>query len=180
MSMKKILILDVRQQHELATHRYSTQKLNQAGLKTNTKYDVVNIPAENIKYNLGFLRDLFSEYDTVWITCQLNNRASYIKNTYFADIPNVITNPTGHFGFPGFDSPGLATERTPGHHSSTVYILQMLFGGLLLIVALILYKAKPGQITWIMYALIIMGIWIMLEGYFKFCPGVKFLNRQYW
>jgi hypothetical protein len=182
MSMKRVLILDVRQQHELASHRYSAQKLNKEGAKTNTKYDLMNIPAENIKYNQGFLRDLFSEYDEVWITCQLNNRASYIKRTYFADMPQVITNPTGHFGFPGFDSQEHVTERNSGHHTSTVYILQMAFGLILLIIALVLYMnmAKPKQITWIIYALIIMGCWIMLEGYFKFCPGVKYLNRMYW
>ena len=89
MSMKRVLILDVRQQHELATHRYSQQKLIQESVRINTKFDLINIPAENIKYNLGFLRDLFREYDAVWITCQLNNRASYIKRTYFADTVNI-------------------------------------------------------------------------------------------
>jgi len=180
--MKRILILDLRQQHELASHRYSQQKLNKEGAKTNTKYDLINIPAENIKYNLGFLRDLFREYDEVWITCQLNNRAFYIKRTYFADMPHVITNPTGHFGYPGFDPWEHVTEHNPGHHSAPVYILQMAFGALLLVIALVLYMnmTKPKQVTWIMYALIIMGCWIMLEGYFKFCPGVKYLNRMYW
>ena len=139
MSMKRVLILDVRQQHELASHRYSQQKLLQESARTNIKFDLINIPAENIKYNMGFLRDLFREYDEVWVTCQLNNRASYIKRTYFADMPQVITNPTGHFGYPGFDTWKIVTDYNPDHHSAPVYILQIAFGALLLVIALVLF-----------------------------------------
>lgn len=185
MASKQILILDVRQQHELATRHYSIEKLNREGAKTNTKYDVLNIPAENIKYNLGFLRDLFKQYDSVWITCHLNKRASYIKNTYFSDIPHVITNPTGHFGFTEFDGQGLVTEYGevgPIGASAPIYILQFLFGIMLLVIAFALYMfmSKAKQITWLMYILIAVGLWVILEGLFKFCPGVKMLNRLYW
>lgn len=185
MVSKRILILDVRQQHELATRHYSTEKLNREGAKTNTKYDVLNIPAENIKYNLGILRDLFTQYDSVWITCYLNNRASYIKNTYFSDIPHVITNPVGHFGFKGFDEQGIVTKYEDVGllgASAPIYILQMLYGVMLLVIACALYMfmSNAKQITWLMYILIVVGLWIILEGIFKFCPGVKFLNRLYW
>lgn len=185
MASKRILILDVRQQHELATRHYSTEKLNHEGAKTNTRYDVLNIPAENIKYNLRILRDLFKQYDSVWITCYLNNRASYIKNTYFSDIPHVITNPVGHFGFKDFDMQGIVTKYGvvgPLGTSAPIYILQILFGVMQLVIAFALYMfmGKAKHITWLMYILIAVGLWVILEGLFKFCPGIKFLNRLYW
>ncbi len=106
-------MLDVRRHDELELHRFSLEKLNNRSkeLNENKEYDILNIPAENIKYNVDILNKIFNNYDQIIVTCKLGKRASFVKNTYFADNQKVIINPNGHFGIEGFDSELLITVK---------------------------------------------------------------------
>uniref|UniRef100_A0A6C0ACY1 Rhodanese domain-containing protein n=1 Tax=viral metagenome TaxID=1070528 RepID=A0A6C0ACY1_9ZZZZ len=65
----KTLKLDIRNSHELDCKRFYK--------------DFINIPAENIKYNIDFLKNISKNYDKIDIYCKSGRRARIIKQLYF-------------------------------------------------------------------------------------------------
>ncbi len=106
-------MLDVRRHDELEKHRFSLEKLNNRSklIGENDEYDILNIPSENIKFNVDILNKIFNNYDKIVVTCKLGKRATFVKNTYFANNDKVYVNPFGHFGIEGYDAQLLITDK---------------------------------------------------------------------
>lgn len=76
--MTNKLYIDLRRSHELNTIRLDSSKVN-----------ILNIPAENIKFNLKQLENIIKSYDKVYLVCGSGSRASLIKEKYFDENDKV-------------------------------------------------------------------------------------------
>lgn len=80
-----ILFIDVRNYDEVARKRFD-----------NNIHNVINIPANMIKFNLKSLRDIVisNKYKNIYVICRNNNSAKIVYDKYFAndDILSQIKN----------------------------------------------------------------------------------------
>lgn len=67
------MILDVREQHEVAKHRLDYQ-------------NILYIPKDMIQFNQQTIRDM---KERIYILCRTGRRAKLVKDTYFKDDENI-------------------------------------------------------------------------------------------
>jgi hypothetical protein len=170
--MVKLLMLDIRSHDELATHRFSLEKIRKSNV---IDVDILNIPVENIKYNVDYINKLSNEYEQVRIVCRYNVRASFIKNKYFENNQKIIINPDGHFGQDDFDKNLEFTIKSSDKHYNSTQRLQFIFSFVILIVVFLAYKYDMR----FLFILVALALYHIYTAYTKSCKLLFMLSKKY-
>jgi len=91
-----ILIIDIREEQEI---------LDRQLVSTDGNVVIVNIPTRSIFANVDFINQLSGEFQTLFIVCRSNRRATRVKNKYFAENPKILTLDGGINAIMNGDSP---------------------------------------------------------------------------
>jgi rhodanese-related sulfurtransferase len=155
--------IDIRNSDEVLSHKFD-----------NTKHKFVNIPANMIRFNLDFLRDLVKseEYERIFLVCNSGNRSKIIYNKYFVNdniLKNIIIDNRVAFNKFITSNPyninelnlSIYTLRGPKFNLyNMTRVIQLLLGSILLIggLKLINTNKKNEWIIWIMIGFGLMAI----------------------
>jgi len=78
--MSNYLFIDIRKSDEVYSRRFDNSKI----------YDVYYIPMYMIRFNIDIIKKHLQYKKKIYIVCNSATRSNFIKNKYFADIPNII------------------------------------------------------------------------------------------
>lgn len=158
--MLKKLLLDVRNHDEISNMK----------LKENTEIsEVLYIPSNTVKFNLGFLNSYFKQFEQVYIICRSGNRSSQIKDKYFKKTVNVQLYKYNYNNIP--------RELLEPYPEKTTYSLvrkiQMIMGSILLIVFVLSFYFKN-----IFYVLLPFSLFMLYVGISGNCFMSSILTKN--
>ena len=78
--MSSYLFIDIRKSDEVYSRRFDKSNI----------YDVYCIPMYMIRFNVDIIIKHLQYKKTIYIVCNSASRSNFIKNKYFANIPNVV------------------------------------------------------------------------------------------
>jgi hypothetical protein len=167
--------IDIRNSDEVLSARFDNKMLK-----------FINIPANMIRFNLAYLRDLVesNKYERIFLVCNSGNRSSMVYNKYFANdnlLKSIIVNKRIQFN--NFDHsgkinmfPDLNLEfriiRGPIFNLyNMMRVIQLVLGTVLLLSGIGLYKKTKKQ--WIVWIMIGFGLMAIFNGLTATCTISK-------
>jgi hypothetical protein len=177
--MSRFLVLDIRKSDEL----------HQKHIVSTNDYDVLNIPMEVIRFNVGYLLELLSNYNIMYIMCRTGKRSKFIKDKYFNNNTNVIISSNLNSSVLDYGknrvkleniTVTLMVEGKPGFNLyNMTRIVQLILGTTILLCSgFIFYKLKAGkcQISLIPFLVLwVFGLNSVYSSLFNYCGLSKLL-----
>lgn len=167
----KYLFIDIRKSDEVYQKRFGESN----------QYDVYNIPMDMIRFNNKTLSAHLEYFKEIYIVCHSSRRASFIKNKYFLNYPNIKVHSdlqfvNLHLGINNIKlNDDIVNVNIVGNNAFNLYsimrITQVVLGSLILTLAgYTYYEIKNKKINTIpIIILLLFGLMALINGLTSTC-----------
>lgn len=148
------IFLDIRDEQEL---------LDRHLVSNDPSFCVLNIPSRNVFANVSFLTGIAKKGVKIHLVCRSGNRTNVVKNTYFSDVPNIVS---VDGGINKVSHPGVSVvEDGPGGMGQQQYIQLMFACILIVLLGLSMYMS----VDYFRVVIVALISFILYQVYSKSC-----------